>query len=185
MPLDTVATLRPRRGRPRKFSGPSRAVTLTLPEDVIRALEAIDPDVSRAVVRLTQPQLARRPHPPAELAVFGRSAVIVVNPTHALEERTGVSLVPLSDGRALIAFDRSITPASLELRIQDALDDARLTTPDKAIFDAIARVLRDARRAKGVSLVQRNIMVLEAERPARFSAAPRRVRRQPTKGARS
>jgi hypothetical protein len=27
----------PRRGRPRKFGGPSRAVTLTLPEDIIAA----------------------------------------------------------------------------------------------------------------------------------------------------
>lgn len=186
MPLDTVATLRPRRGRPRKFSGPSRAVTLTLPEDVIRALEGIDPDVSRAVVRLAQPELARRPHPPAELAVFGRRAVIVVNPTHALEERTGVSLVPLSDGRALIAFDRSITPASLELMIQDAIDGTRLTPSDKRIFEAIGAVLRDARRAKGVSLVQRNIVVLEATRPAQLSAAaPRRKRPHTRKGDRS
>src|SRR5689334_3035276 len=98
---DVVA---PRRGRPRKFTGPSRAVTLTLPETVIAALGAIDHDLSRAVVRIAQPELPRGPRPPAELATFGRRAVIVVNRTRTLEQRTGVFLVPLTDGRALIAF---------------------------------------------------------------------------------
>ena len=70
-----------RRGRPRKFTGPSRAVTLTLPEHVIEALAAIDHDLSRAVVRVVQPELAKQPHPSAELAAFGRHAVIVVRPS--------------------------------------------------------------------------------------------------------
>ena len=61
-----------------------------LPEQVIDALSEIDRDLSRVVVRLAQPQLARKPHAPAELATFGRSAVIVVNPTRTLEDRTGV-----------------------------------------------------------------------------------------------
>ena len=39
-----VARLAPRRGRPRKFIAPSRPVTLTLPEHVIDALTAVDPD---------------------------------------------------------------------------------------------------------------------------------------------
>jgi hypothetical protein len=100
-----VDAIAPRRGRPRKFARPSRAVTLTLPKEVIDALTAIDADLSRAVVRVTQPEMAKRPHPPAELAAFGRRAVIVVNPSRTLERRTGVVLVPLSDGRALISFD--------------------------------------------------------------------------------
>jgi hypothetical protein len=47
------------------------------------------------------------------LATFGRRAVIVVNPTRTPERRTGVVLVPLTDGRALIAFDESMTVARL------------------------------------------------------------------------
>ena len=39
-----------RRGRPRKFVRPSRAVTVTLPDDVIAALQGVDVDLSRAVV---------------------------------------------------------------------------------------------------------------------------------------
>jgi hypothetical protein len=150
-----------RRGRPRKFTRPSRAVTLTLPEDVIAALGAVDPDLSRAVVRVTQPEMAKAPHPAAELATFGRYAVIVVNPTRTLEQRTGVLLIPLSDGRALIAFDESMTSARLELAIQDELEDHDLPEEDARIFQAIGELLKQARRSKAVALRQRNIIVLE------------------------
>lgn len=161
MKRTTLESVAPRRGRPRKFTSPSRAVTLTLPENVIAALEAVDRDLSRAVVRVTQPELARRPHPPAELAVFGRRAVIVVNPTRTLEQRTGVMLVPLSDGRALIAFDEAMTPARLELRLQDELEDSALSQDDRTILEAVHRLLKDSRRSRSVSLQQRNIIVLE------------------------
>ncbi|MCA1560366.1 MAG: hypothetical protein LC753_13220 [Acidobacteria bacterium] len=163
-----------RRGRPRKFSSPSRAVTLTLPLPVVDALSAIDSDLSRAVVRLTQPVIANQPHPPAELAVFGRRAVIIVNPTRTLEERTGIDLVPLPDGRALISFDSPGTIAALELRIEDAIEDRRLSRDDQAIFEAIAGILKTARRSNDTVLVERNIIVLEARRPSALARTTRR-----------
>ncbi|MGH8637013.1 MAG: hypothetical protein ACREUZ_07755 [Burkholderiales bacterium] len=175
---DLSKSVAPRRGRPRKFTGPSRAVTLTLPLKVIDALNAIDADLSRAVVRLAQPELARRPHPPAELAKFGRRAVIVINPTRTLERRTGVELVPLPDGRALIAFERQTTPEALELLISDALEDPQLPAMDRAVFNGIVAILRSARRASDVSLRQSNIIVLEGGRrhQPRSVTAPRRTR---------
>jgi hypothetical protein len=151
----------PRRGRPRKFARPSRAVTLTLPEEVIDALARLDADVSRAIVRLAQPEMAKRPHAPAELAAFGRRAVIVVTPTRTLEQRTGVLLVPLSDGRALISFDEPLSVAQLELRIRDAVEDSRLSRADAEIFESIGQLLRDARHAPDVTVQQRHIIVLE------------------------
>lgn len=164
--------LRARRGRPRKFAAPSRHVTLTLPDAVIAALGALDRDLSRAVVRLAQPILARRPHPRAELSVWGRRAVIVVTPSRALETRTGATLVPLPDGRALISFNRVTSIAELALLIQDALDDPALRAPDRELFNAIAGILRSSRHAAGVTLVQRNIIVLEAARPTQLQRRP-------------
>ncbi len=38
-----------------------------LPEHVIDTLSGVDPDLSRAVVRLAQPEVGKQPHPPAEL----------------------------------------------------------------------------------------------------------------------
>ena len=173
---DTVLDINPRRGRPRKVEAPSRAVTLTLPEHVIAALETIDADLSRAIVRLTQPEVAKRPHPPAELAVYGTRAVIVVNPTRTLEQHTGVHLIPLPDGRALISFDAPLTIADLELMIDDAIDDHRLSSSDQAVFNGIADLLRGARRSKTVRLQQRNIIVIESRRAPRQAPA-RRSRR--------
>jgi hypothetical protein len=163
----------PRRGRPRKFTAPSRPVTLTLPEHVLHALTALDPDLSRAIVRLAQPMLASRPHAPAELATFGRHSVIVVLPSRSLEKRTGVELLHMPDGRALISFAQPMTIASLELLIEDALEDKSLSRADRSIFEAIGDILKTARRSANVILLQRNVIVLESRRPA--TASIRRI----------
>ena len=135
---------------------------------MLEALAALDPDVSRAIVRLAQPMLADRPHPPAELATFGRHSVIVVNPSRTLEKRTGVELLHMPDGRALISFDQPMTIAGLELLIEDALEGKALPADDRAIFEAIGGILKTARRSANVVLLQRNVIVLETRR----SAAP-------------
>jgi len=166
-----VARLAPRRGRPRKFITPSRPVTLTLPEHVIDALSAVDGDLSRAIVRLAQPVLGGRPHPPAELVTFGRLSMIAVQPSKTLEKRTGVDLLHLPDGRALISFDRSMTIPGLELLIADAIEDRALPKGDRAVFEAIAGILKSSRRSANVALLQRHVIVLETRRAA---ALPRR-----------
>jgi hypothetical protein len=159
--MKTPIELRPRRGRPRKFDAPSRAITLTLPEDVIEALQGIHPDASRAVVRITRQHDGARPRPPAELATFGRRAVILVSPSAVLE-RTGVVLVPLADGRALISFDESMTTDRLELVLRDALNEGRLSAEDEQLFKAVADLLKGARLSESVELHQRQIIVLES-----------------------
>ncbi len=130
-------------------------------------------------MRLTQPELAKRPHPPAELARYGQRAVIVVNPTRTLEQWTGVSLVPLPDGRALISFERPRSIAEVELTISDAIADHRLSRTDQATFKAIEEILRAARRSKDVTLQQRSIIVLETRRRARTSSSKPARRSRP------
>lgn len=169
-----------RRGRPRKFVAPSRALTLTLPEQVIEALSRVDADLGRAIVRLAQPVLGSRPHPPAEVATFGRHSVIIVTPSRTLERRTGVDLLRLPDGRALISFNQPTTIADLELHIQDALDDRSLPQADRDVFESIRGILRSARRSDTVALRQRNVIVLEsrsstAHRAPRLGNAGRRA----------
>jgi hypothetical protein len=163
------SALRRRRGRPRKFAGPSRAVTLTLPESVIESLTASDPDLSRAIVNLAKRRGPAAVRPPAELSVFGRKAVITVRPTASLEQRAGVDLVPLSDGRALISFDQPNTIADLELMLNDALEDASLASEDRKVFEGIVKILKEARRSTDVSLLRRSIIVLES--PVRAAKA--------------
>ncbi len=155
------------RGRPRKFAGPTRAVTLTLPESVLSMLASVHKDISKAVVQLTQQRRPQERHPLAELAVFGRSAVITVRPTRSLERRADVQLVPLPDGRALISFAQAKTIADLELALSDALEETSLPDDDRELFEEIVHILKDARRSGDVLVHRRNIIVLESNRRKR------------------
>jgi hypothetical protein len=129
-----------RRGRPRKFTRPSRTITVTLPEDVLQTLARLDADVGRAIV--------------------SNRAVIVVSPTHALSGMTGVELVPLADGRSLIALNEAMSEPQFELAVRDALDLQDVTDADRALLERLAAVLQDARRTG--TLVLRRIIVLHA-----------------------
>jgi hypothetical protein len=133
---------------------------LTLPEDVIATLRSIDSDLSVAVVRAMQPMAQNGPKPPAELATYGDRAVIVVPRSRELRDRTGVELVPMSDGRALLAFDDRLSVAQFELRLLDALDDPNLNGEHRAIFESVAEIIGDARRDDGVEMRQRQILEL-------------------------
>ena len=178
MSQKVASTLKRRPGRPRKFAAPSRALTVTLPESVFEILRGIDPDISRAIARIAERRVPEPSRPATELMVFGKRAVITVRPTPTLERRTGVSLVPLPDGRALISFDQPTTVEELELLLYDAIDDAHLAPDDRRLFQEIGAILKDARRSRDVALLRRSIIVLESPRPLR----PVQPRARKTKG---
>jgi hypothetical protein len=166
-----------RRGRPRKFTRPARAVTLTLPEDVIATLSRFDPDVGRAIVRLALPLRGVAAPTGVEVATFGSRAVIVVSPTAVLTGLPGVELVPLADGRAIIALDDGMSEEQFELVVRDGLDAGDLEAGDREILAGLAAILRDPRHAG--SLTVRRIIVLRAKASARgagTSPAPTRRR---------
>lgn len=158
-----------RRGRPRKFSRPARTVTMRLPEDVIDALGRLDPDLGRAVVRLAMTLEPTSTAPRVEVATFGSRAVILVPPDRRLAALPGVELVPIADGRMLIALDDSLTEAGFELLVRDELETGTLEGPDLEIFTSLARVLREARLETRITL--RRILVLHARAVARRGAA--------------
>jgi len=151
-------------------------VTLTLPYDVIDALREINADLSRAVVDAVQaPPVENVPRP--ELVTSGASAVIVVPNSQVLKDYTGVELVPISDGRALVSFDSRMSIPHLELRVMDALADATLANHDRTMFAELAQVLRDARHAGGLSVEQHSLAVMrrggEDDASGQSESAPR------------
>jgi hypothetical protein len=159
-----------RRGRPRKFTRPTRIVTLTLPEDALDALAALDADLARAIVRLVKAPTTERAFTGLEVSTFGSRAVIVVNPTRALSAMKGVELVPLGDGRSLIALEDGMSEPQFELAVRDALDGNRLSVADHALLERLAAVLREARQDGAIGL--RRIMVLHASAPAGVAKRP-------------
>src|SRR5262245_44830745 len=91
-----VVPITNRRGRPPKFGRAARAVTLTLPVDVIAALARLHVDLSRAVVKLVERRKLSGTNPlPVEVTQFGSRAVIVVQPVAPLKRIEGIELVPL------------------------------------------------------------------------------------------
>lgn len=158
-------------GRPRKYGRPSRAVTVTLPEDVLAGLGAIDVDLGRAIVKLAErrgkPHV--RPVRPAELASYGNHAVIVVNPAKALKRLAGVQLVPVGNGRALISLERPHSIPQLELAVRDAIERGEMSERESQTLKAIADILQQARRSRAVTIEERTIIVLESKRQRRRS----------------
>ena len=161
-PALTFRTMTSRRGRPRKFNGPAKALTLTLPEDTIAQLRQVDPDISKAVVKVVQQVTPAAPPPRAEVLKFGEHAVIVVVPSQALVDRTGVQLVRLTDGRALIAFNSHLSVAQFELKLWDALSDGSLAEDDRDTFELLGQILRETRRRGEHAIEEQRIIVLRA-----------------------
>jgi len=158
-----IAEASGRRGRPRKFGRPARAVTLTLPEDVITTLHAVHVDLSHAVVRLVQSggQWPTPSRSPAELTRFGSNALILVEPIATLVRFPGIELAPLSDGRALILLDPATSPLDLEVGLRDTIEEGRVRQRDRVTAEAVVRILKTARRSKGCGVTQRSVIVVK------------------------
>lgn len=168
-----------RPGRPPKYGRAARAVTVTLPEDVLRRLGTIDLDLGRAIVTLVErngSKNARLPGP-VEISAYGKHAVIVVTPVQTLKRLPGVELVPLGNGRALISLSSARSVAQLELDVRDALEFEDMRSPDREALSEILDILKRARRSPGLSLQERTIIVLEPRRDAPRAKTPRAKRR--------
>jgi hypothetical protein len=135
---------------------------------VIARLSKVDDDMGRAVVRLAMAARPAAESQGAELSTFGGRAVIVVAPSKALERVRGVELVPLADGRALIALSGGTTEADFELAVRDLLESESLGDADMRTLKSLLTFVADARRQGGLTL--RKILVLHSRRKARKAA---------------
>jgi hypothetical protein len=168
MTSDQMELIKHGPGRPRKFGRPSRAVTVTLPEDVLTRLGVLDADLGRAIVTLVERRARRvRAVKPAEMTTYGRHAVIIVTPVNALKRIAGVQLVPIGNGRALISLERAHSIPEFELGLGDALARGDVTDSERQTLGAIADILRQTRRSSRVTLEERTIIVFETKRQRR------------------
>ncbi len=169
-----MKTLKAGPGRPRKYGRSSRAVTVTLPDDVLDRLSAVDVDLGHAIVTVVERHAPTPPRAlrPAELASYGNHAVIVVTPVKALKRLSGVQLVPIGHGRALISLEHPRSIPQLELDIRDAVEQNEFDTLERQTLEAIADILRQARSSRGIALEERTIIVLESKRHRRSGRVP-------------
>lgn len=149
-----------RRGRPPKYGRPAGLITLTLPHDVVEWLRTIHHDPGWAVVTLHD-RATRREKRKTSLAELvqlpGRRALILVN-TEALKQLPGVSIIPLADGRGVLALEVGRTVADLEIAVIDRLDAPRVATSEREALVELRTRLREWRRT-GVRFESRSIIV--------------------------
>ena len=142
-------------------------MTITLPEDILATLGSSDTDLGRAIVKLVERRsktLALSRKPPAEIATYGNRSVIIVPEARALRRLPGVQLVPIGNGRCLIALEPPSSIPGLELGIRDLLTQKRLAEPERRTLDAVAAILRTARVSRNITPEERTIIVLETRR---------------------
>lgn len=157
-----------KRGRPLKFGRRAQLITLTLPDDVVRWLGAVDADLGWAVVKLyerSQKSEKRRQNQLADLVQLpGHRALILVKP-EPFQNLKGISIIPLADGRGFLALDAGKGVADLELAVIDRLDEKGLAAGERGALQFLRQQLRQWRE-EGTEFESRSIIVARRERPA-------------------
>ena len=85
----------------------------------------------------------------------------------ALKRIAGVQLVPIGNGRALISLEHPHSIPQFELGLGDALEQGDVSELERQTLEAIADILRQTRRSRGILLEERTIIVLESKRQRR------------------
>ncbi len=144
-------------------------VALTLPEEVLDALRTVHADPGWAIVQLVAPLLReearrQRPRGPAPLIELvhlpGRRALIVVQ-SDVFARLRGVSMVPLADGRAFLAFDHAGGLGDLEVAVLDQLEAAPARGAERVHLRQVRDVLRAWRHDSGLVFRTKSIIVVE------------------------
>lgn len=171
------------RGRPPKFGRPAALLALTLPQDTIDRLQAMDADLGWAIVKLVEGQgHARRAEPgeepsDVELVPIGADQFLIVVRAHdAFATLPGVDLVPLGHGRAFLAFERGRSIESLELALIDRLEDDDVSLDHRARYAAFREVLRGWRHDERLVFEERAIVMVRRAAPPASSPTSRRRR---------
>jgi hypothetical protein len=157
--VDEITPARGRRGRPPKYGRPAQLVTLTLPNDVLDWLKTLHADPAWAIVKLhEQASRRRRPVELAELVRLPEGRALILVNEHALSHIPGVAVIPMSDGRGLLALEPGRGVADLEIAVIDRLEAPRLNTAEREALMALRDRLREWRQ-QGVHFESRAIIV--------------------------
>ena len=163
-----------RSGRPPKFSGPRRHVTMTLPESTLARLAAIDRDRARAIVKITDAVSSPDTigNKQVELVeVAPGLGIIIIGPCKILQKITGLRLVEVAPMRFLLAIPLGTSIDSLELAVTDLLEDAK---QDDDLQRSTLRQLRDLIKSLRRQGAFSKAEMLFIDTRARVGAAKRR-----------
>lgn len=153
-------------GRPAKFSEPRRPVTVTLPKRILSALESVDPDRAKAIVRVTEAVIgsnSKRFKPLELLEVIPGKAIILVGPCAPLRRVKGLNLVEITPVRYLLTIPSGTPLESLEVALLDAMESAPEMDPAERTILHDLRVLLASHR-RGSQLTKGEMLFVNVAR---------------------
>ena len=160
-----------KRGRPSKFGRPSQVAALTLPDEVVRGLRKINPDLAWAIVTLFEkspkggPQ-ANGSRTNAELVKIADRRSLIVIDRAAVRKLPGINIIPLDSSHAFLALDTGRGLADLELAVLDRLDGEDVPTRERKALSELRDQLSSWRRDRTLKFHSRSIIVVERVPPA-------------------
>jgi len=156
-----------KRGRPQKFGRAAQLISLTLPGDVIAWLTTIDDDLGWALVKLHERATkTRKPDfDVAQLVRFPGDRALIQVRAELFSDMPGVSLIPLSDGRAFLALESGKGVADLELAVLDRMETKRVPAAERAALLRLRQLLKQWRQ-EGINFESRTIIVARGRKGA-------------------
>lgn len=146
---------KPSAGRPPKFAEASSPVTVTLPHRTLQALERIDTDRAKAIVKCVDAVASGTQGERKRVEVIEVSegcGLILIGPCPSLGRIPGLRLVEIAPLRFLLSITDGCTPHALELAIMDLIE--RLPPEagqDRNLLVELRQQLSLHRRREGVS----------------------------------
>jgi hypothetical protein len=141
-------------GRPPKFLEPRHPVTMTLPERILDLLAEIDPDRTRAVVKVTEAVagLDEKRFKPVELVEMapGKS-LIVVGPCQTLQHIPWLKLIEIAPARYLLTIPSGTPIEVLEVALRDLSRNPDKNERESAILEELVNLIGDQRRTQRLS----------------------------------
>jgi hypothetical protein len=142
-------------GRPPKFNEPRRPVTVTLPERILRQLDAFNGDRAQAIVKVTEAVAAGNGSGGKLVELVevapGRS-VIIVGPCSSLRRIPWLQLVETAPGRNLLIIPSGTAVESLEVAILDLLENTPAgATEERQLLTELRTRLGELRRQHRIS----------------------------------
>jgi hypothetical protein len=149
-------------------------VAVTLPEEVVEGLRAVNPDLAWAIVTLFEKTTKRhkiRPtaHGEAELIAVGGTRSLIVVPKQLFQglNLPGVSILPFHDDRGFLALQPGRGVSDLVLAVDDRLHERSLGASKAAALRRLRTQLQRWRSSRQLRCDTRSIIVVERRRSGR------------------
>ena len=145
-----------RGGRPPKFAGPRRPITVTLPEDTLRRLEEVHRDRARAIVRLVDYECRQRGGESSLdvqiLDISPGSGIILVGPLRSLGRVGLLQLVEVAPGRFLLTIPSGTAIESVEMELLDVMESLPAgEESERPALERLRQIINQQRKQKAVS----------------------------------